>query len=127
MQSENYRTKDMWVAMCLVTLGEELVKVDYDSISGRVFFEFNTPIAKGKAIEAVFASQDRRLSLPVVDLQRAYEHLHRYRYLIMQIRRPLELKEVKRNLEDILSQTETVAPADIDEAINLLKGGEHNE
>lgn len=119
-----YATKDIWVAMCLVTLGEELVKIDYDAASGKVFFVFNTEIPKGKAIEAVFASHDTRLVLPVVALQRAYEMLHRYRYLISQFRRPFDLKEVKEHLDDLLSQNRGVAPTNIDEAIDLLKGGD---
>lgn len=121
---ERYSTKDIWVAMCLLTLGEELIKVDYDSSSGKVFFMFNTDIAKGKAIEAVFASHDTRLVLPVVSLQRAYEMLHRYRYLISQIRRPMELKDVKDYLDNILTQVGGQAPTNLNEALELLKGGD---
>lgn len=122
---EKYSTKDIWVAMCLLALGEELVKVDYDVTSGKVFFVFDTEIPKGKAVEAVFASHDTRLALPVVILQRAYEILHRYRYLISQIRKPLELRDVKENLDNILAQVgEHPVPSNIDEALNLLKGGD---
>lgn len=121
-----YRTKDMWVAMCLLVLGEQLKRVDYDAVTGRVWFVFDTDIPRGKALEAVFASQDKRLSLPVVDLQRAQEYLHRYRYLVSQIRRSIDLSSVLDNLESIVSHSSAVVPKDLDEALNLLKGGDEN-
>ena len=125
---ERYRTKDIWVAVCLLALNERMVKVDYDSFTNKVFFEFDVPPAKGKALEAVFASNDSRLVLPVVTLQRAYENLHKWRYLVFQLRRSLELEEVQQHFDELFSTMATQkVPQNLDEVIELLQseGKEH--
>jgi len=128
VQQERYRTKDIWIAVCLLTLNEKLVKVDFDAFTNRVYFVFDTPPAKGKALEAVFASNDTRLILPVVSLQRAYENLHRWRALVFQLRRSLELDEVQQHIDELFESTPTTkVPSTLDDAIELLKSeGDEN-
>jgi len=121
---DKYTTKDIWVGMCLRVLGEELLRVAYDPVSKKVFFVFDTPVAKGKAIEAVFASHDTRLALPVVRLQRAYEELHRYRYVVSEFRRSFDLKDVKDYMDTIFEEAAAMVPevpVDLDAAISLLR------
>lgn len=118
-----YKTKDIWVAMCLVALGEQLTRVTYDPIVRKVFFTFDTPQAKGRAIEAVFASKDERLVFPVVKLHEAYEFLHRWRVIVSNTRSELSLKEMYNSLQEVVTQSSGQAPLTIDDALRLLQEG----
>lgn len=121
MQDEQYKTKDIWVAMCLVALGERLAKVRYDPTVEKVFFFFDTPLPKGRAIEAIFASKDERLVLPVVKLHEAYEHLHRWRVIVSKTRSELKLQEMDMALQELTEHKGFPVPSNLDEAIEMLK------
>ncbi len=116
-----YKTKDIWVAMCLVVLGEKLQTVSYDPVIEKVFFVFKTPVSKGRAIEAAFASGDRRLVLPVVELHKAYEFLHRWRVIVSNARSELSLQEMADSLQELTEKTQRPAPQTLDEAIKILQ------
>lgn len=121
MSDTSYKTKDIWVAMCLLVLGEQLVRVRYDPIIKKVFFIFDTPLTKGRAIEAVFASGDRRLALPVVDLHKAYEYLHRWRIIVSEARSELSLHGIANSFEEITEQRKHPIPETLDETIAMLQ------
>lgn len=128
MGMEYYKTKDIWVGMCLLALGERLVKVEYNEVADKVFFVFATPPSKGRALEAMFASKDETLALPVVKLHNAYEQLHRWRVLISKTRQPLALQDVYNEVQELQSEMKNIkVPKDLDEALEFLQGGEDNE
>lgn len=128
MCMQEYKTKDIWIGMCLLALGERLIRVEYNEVADKVFFVFAVPQAKGRALEAMFASKDETLALPVVRLYNAYEQLHRWRVLISKTRQPLALQDVYNEVQELQSEMKNIKiPKDLDEALSLLQGGENNE